>query len=184
MSVHTGRLLLSPLDPLLAPEPDPLCAGLAEAGLLGAPVPGIEGAYLVGERFLELVVFTGCSVQLELSPPAGGQGPFSHVRIIGPYPLPRLMSGRNTRPPRCRACRAPLRHWSGELVSSGSDDIRCLACGESAPLWAWDWKEQAGWGRLFEEVFPGEATPAPALMILLGELAGGEPWRHFYVQDP
>jgi len=187
MPVHTGRLLLSPLDPFIAPDPDPLCAGLAAAGLLGGTIPGVRGAYLVGDRFLELVLFTGCSVRIELTPPAGGGVAFCHVRILGPYPTPRLISGRNTRPPRCRACRAPLRDWSRELASSATTDIRCPACGEIASLWAWDWKERAGFGRLFvqiEDVFPGEATPAPELMNLLKDLTAGEPWRHFYVQDP
>lgn len=63
--------------------------------------------------------------------------------------------------------------------------IACPACGEASPPWDYDWKEQAGFGRLFvriEEVFPGEATPTPALMALLAEATGYE-WRHFYLQD-
>lgn len=187
MPVHTGRLLLTPRDPFFAPDPDALCARLAAAGLLGDPVPGALGTFLVGRRFLELVLFTGCSVRIELTPPVEGDGAFCHVRILGPYTTPSLMSGRNTRPPRCRACRASLRDWSRKRASSASADIRCPACGEVAPFWTWDWKEQAGWGRLFvqiEEVFPGEAMPAPDLMNLLRELTAGEPWRQFYVQDP
>lgn len=187
--MHTGRLLLAPQDPFLAPPPVRLVEGLAAAGLLGAPLPGRAGAYLAGERFLELIVFAGCSVQVELSPPADGSDAFSHVRIEGPYRTPVLACGRNTRPPRCPACRTPLRQWrerAGEWGPAGATaSLHCPSCGADHPPWAWDWKGHAGFGRLLvriEEVFPGEATPAPGLKAILAELAGA-PWRHFFVQE-
>jgi hypothetical protein len=62
---------------------------------------------------------------------------------------------------------------------------QCAACGRLVPIRDLDWKQSAGFGRLFvqvEEVFPGEATPTPELMLLLARLTGGD-WRYFYVQD-
>jgi hypothetical protein len=53
------------------------------------------------------------------------------------------------------------------------------------PLWAYDWREKAGFGRLFvqvDEIFPGEAIPNPKLMKLLARSTIAE-WRHFYIQD-
>lgn len=185
--MHTGRLVLGPQDPFLAPDPATLEGALRAAGLLAAPLPGGSGAFAAGGGFLELLIFAGCSVQVELSPTGDGT-PFTHVRIAGPEPVPRFVRGRNTRPPRCRACRAPLRDWQDALsgqAEPGGDAIGCPACGASAPAWAWDWKETAGFGRvlvLIEEVFPGEAVPAPALLDTLARASGG-PWRHFYVQD-
>ncbi len=64
-------------------------------------------------------------------------------------------------------------------------EIPCPACGSRHPLWAWDWKGKAGFGRSFvwvEEVFPGEAEPTPAFQTALTSLTAS-PWRHFYVQD-
>lgn len=187
MLVHTGRLLLTPQDPFLVPDPKILRAGLAARGFLGNPLPGDKDAFRVGEHFFSFVVFAGCSVQIELAPPGHGDTAFCHIRIAGPYSAPRLVCGRNTRPPRCRSCRAPLRHWRDCSDVSGGRNVRCPTCGEIAPAWDWDWKEHAGWGRLFikvEEVFPGEAMPAQGLMTLLANAATGAAWRHFYIQDP
>lgn len=75
MSVHTGRLLLRPRDPFLLPERALLTSVLADAGLLGAPLAGDDDAFAVGERFLQLVTFAGCSVRIELSP--AGDAPFA-----------------------------------------------------------------------------------------------------------
>jgi hypothetical protein len=188
MPVHTGRLLLTPEDPHRVPDVPRLRTALGAAGLLGAPLPGRDHAFLVGERFLALFTFAGCSVQIELAPPAEGDGPFCHICFMGPFASPTLLQGRNTRPPRCRACRAPLKEWRARLsaVERHSDvPLACPTCGAARPPWDWDWKGNAGFGRFFisvEEVFPGEATPAPSLIELLTRETGAA-WRHFYVQD-
>jgi hypothetical protein len=186
MSTHTGRLLLCTQDPFLLPKRTLLLATLAEAGFLGTPLTGREGAFVPGERFLQLVTFAGCSVQVELSP--SGDSPFCHILLSGPFERPKFLCGRNTRPPRCRGCRTPLRDWSRILAAwqeGGPGEIPCPSCGETAPLWAYDWKEKAGYGRQFvqiEEVFPGEAAPTPGLMELL-ESSTQQAWRYFYIQD-
>lgn len=188
MPAHTGRLLLTPQDPHEVPDVSRLSAALRAAGFLGARLPGRDGAFLVGEQFLNLLSFAGCSVQLELAPNAGNESPFCHVRLTGPFEHPRLMQGRNTRPPRCPSCRAALQDW-GESVEmtarAQAGALTCPACGHRDPPWDWDWKGNAGFGRFFievEEVFPGEATPAPTLMEILTR-ATASPWRYFYVQD-
>lgn len=186
MSAYTGRLLLTTQDPFLLPEQAPLTAMLSEAGLLGTLLEGHNDAFAVGKHFLQLVIFAGCSVRIELSPI--GEAPFCHIRFTGPFRRPIFLSGRNTRPPRCRSCRSRLRSWQAALPARDNAQlaqIPCQACGKASPPWGYDWKGQAGFGRLFiqiEEVFPGEATPTPALMGLLEDSSGCK-WRHFYIQD-
>jgi hypothetical protein len=186
MTPHTGRLLLSPHDPFLLPDRTLLTTALADAGFLGGPLSGRASAFSVGERFFQLVTFAGCSVSLELTPDGGT--PFCHIRLSGPFERPKFVSGRNTRPPRCRNCRSLLKNWQ-KMLSSGKElgpaSIPCPACGEAGPPWTYDWKEKAGFARLFiqvEEVFPGEAAPTPALLGLLDDSTGCK-WRHFYIQD-
>jgi hypothetical protein len=188
MPFHTGRLLLTPADPPRVPDVPRLLEALAAAGLIGPTLPGEEHAFLVGQRFFELVTFAGCAVQLELAPPPTGGLPFCHIRLIGPFARPTLLQGRNARPPRCRACRTPLKDWRERLGPQNPGEgipLPCPACGTARPPWDWDWKESAGFGRFFiavEEVFPGEAAPAPALLELLTRETGAA-WRYFYVQD-
>ena len=188
MPIHTGRLVLAPRDALEAPNGVLLRAGLADAGFIGMALADNDAAYVVGERFLQLITFAGCSVQLELAPTTCGD-PFCHIRFAGPFDQPRLLRGRNTRPPRCAICRAPLKDWMQRLQAHNgahSPRLRCDACGAGHPPWEWDWKENAGYGRLFvqvEEIFPGEATPTPELISILRKITDTG-WRHFYVQDP
>ncbi len=72
-----------------------------------------------------------------------------------------------------------------DLDEDPGREIPCPACGARHPLWVWDWKGKAGFGRSFvwvEEVFPGEAEPTPTFQAALTSLTAG-PWRHFGIQD-
>jgi len=186
MSAHTGRLLLSPRDPFLLPDRARLTAALTKAGFLGVPLYGHDDTFAVGGHFLQLLTFAGCSVRIELSPSAGT--PFCHVQFTGPFEWPVFLGGRNTRPPRCRGCRSPLQDWEIRVFGQDKTElapVTCPTCGKADPLWEYDWKDKAGFGRLFvqvEEVFPGEAAPTPGLMDLL-QGCTGHTWRYFYIQD-
>jgi len=184
MSRQTGRLALTPADPLLAPERDRICSELTALGLLGGAIHNVFDAFHTGQRFPMLVTFAGCSVQLETA--AGGKGelPPIHIRIDGPSPGPRLWHGRNTRPPRCPNCRALLRDWRAR-IRAGTEFLACPQCSTCQAPTAWDWRGYGGAGHLFvciEGVFPGEAMPTHALMQSLRDLEGYD-WRHFSIQD-
>ncbi|MBK1699881.1 hypothetical protein [Thiococcus pfennigii] len=184
MARHTGRLVLTPSDPRAAPDPVRLHDALTAVGLLGAPLGGPPGAYRVGPSFLALITFAGCAVHVDTEARDEGAGPFTHVRLGGPLAEAQLRVGHNTRPPRCPTCRERLADWRAAL--DPGQPLTCPGCATSAPACAWDWRAQAGCGRLFvdiEEVFPGEAVPTQALMGALEALGAG-PWRHFYLQDP
>jgi len=152
MPIHTGRLVLTPADPLLAPLTQDLRQTLEQLGFLGPSLPAARAAlvrhgqgiiqslgsdqdpdqgahpcagqgrshgFLAGEQFLALLAFAGCSVNVDLAPKPGG-GPFTHIRLLGPLPQPRLLAGRNTRPPRCPRCRTPYRDWQPALPPPSS----------------------------------------------------------------
>jgi len=186
-AAHTGRLVLTPSDPHVCPHAPLLIEALVEEGFIGERL-GDEGAasFRTGPGFLSLVAFTGCAVQIRDVP--GSRGPFCHVRISSAFEHPRLLYGRNTRAPRCNACRHRLGDWRDHVrhwMSHAHTGVTCPSCRETRPPWLWDWKQQGGFGRFFvliEEVFPGEATPSHALLDVLTR-ASGMGWRHFYVQD-
>lgn len=183
---HTGRLVLTPTDPHAAPERALLISAIREAGLIDSPLPGRPDAFLVGPELLSLIQFTGCAVAIARDP--GPHGAFSHVVVPEVAPEPRLLIGRNTRPPRCTDCRTRLPDWRERLTAWSRQPhtgIACPSCGAIRPPWGWDWKQQGGLGRLFievEEVFPGEAVPSSGLLGLLTRAAGVS-WHYFYVQD-
>jgi hypothetical protein len=188
-------LVLTTVDPLQAVDRATIVTSLADLGLLGAPLPEPEATFGTGPAFARLVAFTGCAVQFG-EPAAGGSAPGPWLRVPAPLSTPRLLWGRNTRPPRCPACATPLRDWAAPLAplpspehpGSGCDAtlrLACTACGLLAPAYAWRWGRHAGAGRSFvtiEEVFPGEGRPLPALMQSLGAVGAGA-WDFFYVQD-
>lgn len=194
-SLHTGRLVLTTVDPLQAVDRATIVTSLADLGLLGARLSEREATFGTGPAFASLVAFTGCAVQFG-DAAAGGSVPGPWVRVPASLPTPRLLWGRNTRPPRCPACPTPLRGWATPLAPSPSPEhpgsgcdatlpLTCAGCGVSAPAHAWRWGRHAGAGRTFvmiEEVFPGEGRPLPALLQALGALGAG-PWDFFYLQD-
>lgn len=188
MPSHTGRLVLTPADPQLAPERHLVSDILVEAGFIGAPLDRGGDAYEAGPELLSLLSFAGCAVVLPTRSDGQDDVPGCHVRLLGPESAPRLISGRNTRGPRCPGCRTRLQEWrdhAREWLEHPLLGQRCPSCGATNAPVHWDWKQEGGFGRLFvlvEEVFPGEAVPTQRLLDLLTR-AGGSAWRHFYVQD-
>jgi hypothetical protein len=195
-SLHTGRLILTPEDPLQAADEATIVPALKALGLLGPARPVADGqAFRAGNALGEVIGFTGCAVQFA-APDQGAESAGPWIRIPSTARQPRLLFGRNTRPPRCPACAAPLRDWRGQLPPSapmeaqppGCDatlPLQCGTCGAGAPAYRWRWGRHAGAGRSLvsvEEVFPGEAAPLPALLTALAGLSAG-PWGYFFVQD-
>jgi hypothetical protein len=194
-SLHTGRLVLTTVDPLQAADQAMTKALLGEIGLAGARRNADTG-FAAGAALGSLVAFTGCAVQFD--------GPETAMADSGPWieippatATPRLLWGRNTRPPRCQDCGTALRIWRERLAApdeladlpgrscDAGLSLRCDTCGTEAAVHRWRWGRHAGAGRSFvliEEVFPGEARPLPPLMQALTELGAG-PWSFFYVQD-
>lgn len=191
--LHNGRLLLTPENPMATAGLSRLSAVLHEGGLIEAAPPAKPMRFGPGERLFEYIGFTGCAVQLDQAP--GSPHAFA-MSLEGPFEVPRLRSGRNSRPPRCPECRNAVSSWRQQLdtgagTSSGANidhaccTLSCTSCRARSPGWQWNWGRQAGFGRLFigiEPVFPGEGRPLPALFSLLEGVEIGA-WRYFYVQD-
>lgn len=175
---------------LTHPPPDAgaLADTLTRLGLTGPPLGGEEGVWLAGDAFLSLVIFLGCSPHVELRPAdtdAGSDGAYCHVRyrVVDGAPVFRAAPGPLR--PRCPACRKPVgegRSWSSREVGAGAMRLDCPACGQVFPVAQLDWRQGAGMGRWFLELWnihPHEAVPAEALITALEQVAG-TPVRYFY----
>ncbi|MES9991984.1 MAG: hypothetical protein ABW098_08525 [Candidatus Thiodiazotropha sp.] len=186
---HPGRLVLTTEDPYLLPDsPDALLSGLHEIGFIDKALEQAPG-YLLGDRFMQLVTFMGCSPYIRLEPD-GSEEPFCHLRLDGPYPQPKLLQGKNTQPPRCEACRKRLISWKTSYESCRASTNRCKAscphCGHHQDPVTYDFRQSAGCGRLFlcvENIFPQEAIPSPALLEALKRSSNGQTWVYFYQQE-
>jgi hypothetical protein len=204
--MNDGRLLLHPRNPdAPLPSRDELLRGLMAVGLLGEPLEtqgaGPGAGFRVGDQFLQLITFMGCSPFIQLEPPADG-GTFCHLALLGPFAEARLLHGRNTRPPPCPACGRRIDGWLAQLgersppatadalpglaltgTETGGTILGCEHCGTRTPLHALRWRRNAGIGRCFLEVrnvFPGEAVPVEGLLGYLESFGAGA-WDYFYL---
>lgn len=183
------RLVLYGREPWGVPKSSlALAAGLVDLGLMGASIPGVPGAHLAGARFLDLVVFLGCSPEVALAPSCDAErrkGRYCHVRLPEWSDAPVFRLSPRPATPRCPRCRASLKDWKAQLagdVSTGAAPLACPNCGHSAGVGHWQWRQTAGWGRWFVEIwniFPHEAVPSDELLTRLAQLSQGES-AYFY----
>ncbi len=187
--LHTGRLILTPEDPYFVPnQPDAILHRLEKIELIGSPLKNGNG-YLLGDAFMQLVTFMGCSPAILLEPNQSGEA-FCHLLSKGPYPKPQLIEGKNTRPPRCTACRKRINEWN-RLFQEWSEKesgwtFSCPHCQQNQDPAALDFRQSAGCGRYFlliENIFPQEAIPSPTLLKALRDESQDQPWRYFYQQE-
>mgnify|MGYP001825671206 CR=1 FL=1 len=184
--MSVGSLFLHPVDARLHVDPDRLAHHLQQTGFCGEPVAGLPQATRIGDRFLQLVTFMGCSPHIELEPRWPGDEDFCHVRLHQ-FAEPVLMVGSNTRPPRCPGCRKAAGKDPAAFTGLHADaSVSCAKCGETYRFTALDWRRSAGLASLFVEVrsvFPGEAVPVDALLDGLAAMTGGR-WTYFYLTRP
>jgi hypothetical protein len=192
-------MLLTPADPDCPPVSTETLAGtLQTIGFIGPPLPlRDETIYPVGEHFLQLVTFLGCSPRIELEPPASmteletatRTGSFCHVSLPTADGGLQFRAGELTPNPRCPSCRQPEPDWRA-LIRAWRErpavlDWSCQACGYHGRLTELNFRKTAGFGRSFVEIrgiHPAEAVAGEALLARLRTLAGGE-WRTLYLRD-
>lgn len=174
-------LLLHPRDPSWVPDDqDDFDSLLHRLGLSGDP--RAPGEFQAGPRFLNLIMFLGCSPRVALEPAANADPDSVCCVRRHRYPQVSFLAAAKRPPVRCPACRAP----AGEVDTRTCDRaVRCAACGQETRLAELDWRQAAGFGRFFVEltaIHPHEAVPSDKLLDSLHEHAG-IPWRYFYIDQ-
>ena len=183
-------LVLHARDPAYAPASfADLEQVLRQVGLIGS-IWDAKGQhrYLIGERFLQLVTFLGCAPTIELEPPAAGKGEFCHIGISGIYAVPRFIADIRDVLPRCPRCRKRFTAWQSAVHSWQADpalQTTCPDCQQSYSPMELDWRQSAGFGRVFVSIYniyPREAIPTEALLLALGKVTH-QNWDYFYTRD-
>ena len=152
-----GQLLLHPVLPTSGIAVEQLDRLLTEIGFAGETIPGLSEGRYVGENFLNLLTFMGCSPHIRLEPDDDSDTGYCHIAITR-LPQPVIRHSENARPPRCTACGKPVaKSW--ESIGISESEIECPFCSQChADSQSLRWKNDAGYGTLFVEIrniYPG-----------------------------
>jgi hypothetical protein len=186
----SARLILHVRDPDYVPSSVTYIKRvLQEVGLIGKPWgEASQQRYLIGERFLQLVTFLGCAPAIELEPPTNGDAEFCHVGISDLYPSARFIADTQGVLPRCPHCRKRFDDWQSAIQQwqdNPAYQALCPSCQMNLSPTELDWRQSAGFGRLFVYIFniyPREAIPTEALLHTLGD-ATDQAWDYFYLRE-
>lgn len=175
-------LLLHASDPHWSPdELTVLVQSLRDLGLISAAWGREDtGVYRVGAHFLKLIMFLGCSPQVQLDPGSATDGQKACSIRFHVYPEMHFLAAVNSPAPRCRQCRTPV---SIEQQPEPAERFTCVQCGEVSEALDLDWRQAAGFGRCFVEVagvYPHEAVPSDKLLNALAGFSGTS-WTYCYI---
>ena len=169
-------LLLHPVDACWVPDDQgSFVHDLTRLGLIGT---ACEDGFRAGQRFLELVMFLGCSPQVSLDPPPAGDSQPVCRLVLHSHSGVQFLSAKPRPAVRCPHCRLQAEVTEG----AAHDSPYICGCGRSSALSGLDWRRGAGFGRFFLEIsgiYPHEAVPADKLLECLRHTAGTD-WRYFY----
>jgi len=185
-----NRLILFPRAILARTNRAALLSVLKNAGLIAdelAPnsVNGMEGHYLVGERFFEHVSFLGCSPHLKLEPDEDNSTEFCHVTVSCDDKV-NFFCGGNVRAPQCPQCKTVENDWQTLMPRwRKAPEVfthQCTGCGATKPLHMFNWRRSAGFSAVTVQIWgvhQSEAVPNEGLLKALEALTFC-PWEYFY----
>lgn len=175
-------LLLHAQDPCWSPQGlTTLIKPLHDLGLVSISSGERQNSvYWAGENFLSLVMFLGCSPQVQLDPRSAADDQAVCSVHFHVYPEVTFLSAAKRPAARCKQCRTPV---TDERQAGVETIFTCEQCGEVAQAIDLDWRRAAGFGRCFIEIagiYPQEAVPSDKLLNALASCSG-DSWQYFFV---
>lgn len=145
-----------------------------------------EHYYHVGEQFLQMVTFMGCSPYIKVYPEDDNDKNYCSVYIQDDSLGIRFINGCNNTGPRCTACKKLIQSDSGRWKKwqRGNEKyhMQCEHCGISTIIQQLNWKKNAGivnFSLRISNIFPKEAIPTDQLLHKLKSITGVD-WKYFY----
>jgi len=190
------RLVLHPQNAGYAPESsDIIQTALEEVGFIGESCFEADSLvneesqcsrFLVGEQFLQLLSFMGCSPNINLAPTDEADRDFCHVALSSVYPQSQFRAHERDVFARCPECGRRDTNWKIQIerwqVDNSLNNYVCPHCNKGLSLYDLRWRQLAGFGRVFIDVFsifPQEGIPTDKLLSHL-EKVSGQSWTYFF----
>ncbi len=162
------KLCLYPDDPQYKFDKEKLQSELQHFKLIGDKLSPLR--YAIGDNFLSLITFMGCSPNIELEPQ--DDKPYCYIELET-YEQPQFISGKNTQYPPCPQCKEKL---NAQL---------CSNCNRTLDVTKPNWRKSAflasSWisiGNIYEL----EAIPNDQLLSAL-ESETGVKWKPAYIRQ-
>lgn len=147
-----------------------------------------QSGYLIGEEFLKLITFLGCSPQIQVTPPKtiSEWGNFCYIEIQQ-FGKPRYFKGLNQPKCSCPQCKSRVTRALPSMAEwlPGIQQVICPKCGQVTLTENLNWRHGAGFGQLFivvHSIYPNEAVPTDKLMRLLLS-ASNQTMNYFYFES-
>ncbi len=181
-----SQLLLHPVIAHIAPtDMSAVIDDLQQIGFIAHPLSlAIDKTavyYQVGEHFLQLVPFLGCSPFIHTEP-TDDNSPFCYVQFPSVSNTVQFIHGLTSTFPRCPHCKHTLtdQHL---LNSHWNDQYICPTCQTSSLLYQLNWRQAAGFSCCFitiNNIYQHEAVPDIKLLKLLEKHTPCS-WNYFYL---
>ena len=146
-----------------------------------------EHFYLVGDKFLSLVSFCGCSTNIQTHPDENDSN-FIAIKILPFTDKQYFYSGKVPFNYSCSNCKNLISLTNNDrkqFIIEQDDFFTCPECKKNYFYHQINWRRKAGIGQFFIEihgVFDGEGLPSDNLLNHLYNLTGSK-WEHFYADS-
>jgi len=182
-SMTQARLIICPQSSSDAPvQVSVIKQLLTDMGLLANEFE--HNSYYAGEHFISLVIFLGCSPNIQLSPEDGDA--FCYIKMSDVSSHGQHLGHCQSVIPKCPNCKSKITDWKNtDNWQAASSEITCNDCNTRSDLADLKWRQQGGYGRFsisIANIHPHEAVPAEKIFQNLKNMTGFE-WTYFYANN-
>jgi len=188
-SIH--KLVLHPCSAAYAPPSwSTIKAALREIGFVGDKFGASqESNYYVGDNFLQLVTFMGCSPAIDVSPQSENTAGACYVQFKLMTDIQFRYTHQYEVRAQCPRCGGHVASWR-EYIDSWRNDSNmtqfvCEKCENSGSIFSLGWRKRAGFACLFIDIYniyPQEGIPTEQLLTVLEETTQ-QKWTYFFSND-
>jgi len=179
----THKLTLYPKNPeFIIEQKDTLITSLKEIGFIEKHWQ-TPSQFLVGDKFLSLITFLGCSPYIEITP--NDNHNFCYVEFAPRHDTVQFLHAPYTKAPRCRHCKYQEKQWQTiieQWQQSKTDFVwTCPQCYKESQLHELNWRHCAGFAKeaiYIWNIFEGEAVPNDLLLETLENVTHVK-WDYF-----